>query len=321
MTVVVDANLVVALAIDHERGPLVDTQLRAWAAAREAMHAPSLLRYEAANALARTVAAGELSPAGAEDAFRAISALPITLHELENGSSVLQLTAELKRRSAYDAAYIALAQELGAVLWTFDGPLARNAGGRGLPVRLIEQRPSDPPSPHVRASSRSATTRGLSPANLRRGRELLLRLERRDDYGRLLLEGQVIRSLKDVGDPAGWRAEIRRKARADRISVRTIQGENALIAILNREITEEQREAGHRWLQLVFQIGRQAHKLGHELDIWIRDGNEAVNVCQKCDNVGYVDQTSPNDVVDGGLFKFPCPDPRPPAPTWWSANI
>lgn len=257
----------------------------------------------------------------AEDAFRAISALSIVLHELKDGSPVLRLTAELKRRSAYDAAYIALAQELGAVLWTFDGPLARNAGGRGLPVRLIEQRPLDPPRPHADASSRGAATRGLNPANLRRGRELLSRLERRDDYGRLLLEGQVIRPLKDIGDPAVWRAEIRRKARADRISVRTIQGKNALIAVLNREITEEQIEAGHRWLNLVFQLGRQAHGLGHELDTWVQDGDEAVNACQKCHVVGYVDQTGPENVVDGDLFKLPCPDPRPPAPTWWSGDI
>jgi predicted nucleic acid-binding protein len=40
--------------------------------------------------------------------------------------------------NAYDAAYIALAQELGAELWTLDGPLARNPGTVDLPVRLIE---------------------------------------------------------------------------------------------------------------------------------------------------------------------------------------
>jgi predicted nucleic acid-binding protein len=321
LTVVVDANLVVALAIDRERGPLVDAQFKTWAADGETMHAPSLLRYEAANALARTVASGDLSTAAAEDAFRAISELSIVLHELEDGSPVLRLTAELKRRSAYDAAYLALAQQLGAVLWTFDGPLARNAGGRGLPVRLIEQRPSAPASPHTHASSRGAATRGLNPANLRRGRELLSRLERRDDYGRLLLEGQVIRPLNDIGDPAGWRAEIRRKARADRISVRTFQGKNALIAVMNRELTEEQMEAGHRWFNLVFKLGRQAHGLGHELGTWVRDGNEAVNACHKCHVVGYVDQTGPEIVVDGDLFKLPCPDPRPPTPTWWSLDV
>jgi len=44
----------------------------------------------------------------------------------------------LGRQSAYDAAYLALAQELQAQLWTFDGALAKNAGGLGFPVQLIE---------------------------------------------------------------------------------------------------------------------------------------------------------------------------------------
>jgi hypothetical protein len=41
----------------------------------------------------------------------------------------------LGRQSAYDAAYIVLAQELAAELWTLDAPLAR---ALGFPVQLIE---------------------------------------------------------------------------------------------------------------------------------------------------------------------------------------
>jgi predicted nucleic acid-binding protein len=51
---------------------------------------------------------------------------------------VVELTQTLQRKSAYDAVYVALAQQLGAQLWTLDGRLARNAQSRGLPVQLIE---------------------------------------------------------------------------------------------------------------------------------------------------------------------------------------
>lgn len=42
------------------------------------------------------------------------------------------------RQSAYDAAYVTLAQELGGQMWTLDGPLSANAAQLGLPVCLIE---------------------------------------------------------------------------------------------------------------------------------------------------------------------------------------
>jgi predicted nucleic acid-binding protein len=50
------------------------------------------------------------------------------------------MAQRLKRRAAYDAAYVVLAEEPGGDLWTLDGPLARNASARGLRVRLIETR-------------------------------------------------------------------------------------------------------------------------------------------------------------------------------------
>jgi predicted nucleic acid-binding protein len=53
------------------------------------------------------------------------------------GPATVELALRLARRSAYDAAYVALAVALDAELWTLDGPLARNAAERGLPVRLM----------------------------------------------------------------------------------------------------------------------------------------------------------------------------------------
>ena len=138
MTVVLDSNVAVALALDTERAPAIEKRLRAWEEAKEALHAPSLFRFEVANALTRSIAAKKIDSDDAKVAWQRIVAMEISLHGLVNGPAVIAVARKLKRESAYDAAYIALAQELGAELWTLDGPLFRNAAGSDLPVRLIE---------------------------------------------------------------------------------------------------------------------------------------------------------------------------------------
>jgi predicted nucleic acid-binding protein len=53
-------------------------------------------------------------------------------------AAVARIALTLERRSAYDAAYLALAQDLDAELWTLDGALARNATSHGYPIHLIQ---------------------------------------------------------------------------------------------------------------------------------------------------------------------------------------
>jgi predicted nucleic acid-binding protein len=138
LTVVLDSNVAVALVLDAERAPVIEERLRAWEEAKEALHAPSLFRFEVANALTRNIAAGKIDTADAKAAWQRIVAIEISLHGLVDGPAVIAVARKLKRESAYDAAYVALAQELDAELWTLDGPLARNAASTDLPVRLIE---------------------------------------------------------------------------------------------------------------------------------------------------------------------------------------
>lgn len=138
MRVVVDANVAVSLALDPARAAVIAEHWRAWDAANATLHAPSLLRYEVASALTRGIVAGELGVADAKLAWEQIVGMPILLHELRDGGAAIEVARRLKRQSAYDAAYIVLAQQLDADVWTLDGPLARNAVGSGLPVRLIE---------------------------------------------------------------------------------------------------------------------------------------------------------------------------------------
>ena len=55
------------------------------------------------------------------------------------------------------------------------------------------------------------------PVDIRRRiHRLGARVDRRDDYGKLLTYGQAIHRLEDVADIEAWRAEIKRQACADR---------------------------------------------------------------------------------------------------------
>lgn len=138
MTVVLDSNVLVAMVTADRRAEAVGRRMKALGETGEALHAPRLLRFEVANALTRKIVGGEIDAADAERAWRQIVAMPIALHELDDGPAAIDIALRLQRESAYDAAYVALAQELDTELLTLDGPLARNAASVGLPVRLLD---------------------------------------------------------------------------------------------------------------------------------------------------------------------------------------
>lgn len=138
MAAVVDANLLVALATRSPRRAAVAARFAEWDRLGETLHAPVLMPYEVASALTQVIVPGSTDGPAVESVWSAIQRMPVTMHSLADVPSVVQLAHRLGRRSAYDAAYIALAEQLDAELWTLDGPLARNAAGHGLPVRLVD---------------------------------------------------------------------------------------------------------------------------------------------------------------------------------------
>jgi predicted nucleic acid-binding protein len=136
---IIDASLVVPLALRDSRAPAVQALLKTWTAADDELHAPALLPYEVASGLTRAVVAGHLVAELLPTAWQSIMSLPVTYHPLgPDGEAAISIARRLERHSAYDAAYIALALALDAEVWTFDARLAHNAGKLGYPVRLVE---------------------------------------------------------------------------------------------------------------------------------------------------------------------------------------
>lgn len=92
------------------------------------LHAPHLLDVEVAQALRRLVQLGEIAPARAQQALDDHAALGIDRHSHED---LLPRVWQLRESiSAYDAAYVALAEALEAPLLTCDAKLARSHGHR-----------------------------------------------------------------------------------------------------------------------------------------------------------------------------------------------
>jgi predicted nucleic acid-binding protein len=122
VTIVVDSSAVVAALIDA--GP--DGE---WAGARlreGRLAAPSHLLVEVSNVLRRAVLAGTISPDAAALAHDSLPYLRVTTFDF--GVVAARVWELHPNVTAYDAAYVALAEELGAPLLTLDRRLARANG-------------------------------------------------------------------------------------------------------------------------------------------------------------------------------------------------
>lgn len=100
----------------------------------ETLHAPHLLDLEIAQVLRRYALTGELNPTRGLQALEDLADFPVTRypHDL-----LLPRIWELRYNiTAYDAAYIALAEALAAPLLTRDAALA-SSGGHHAQIELV----------------------------------------------------------------------------------------------------------------------------------------------------------------------------------------
>lgn len=124
--VVVDASALAALLFGEPDAPSISAALEGYALA-----APTLLRYELASVYLKKVRRYAARRSALTDMLRAYPLLAID--EVQPAANDIARLAEDTKSTAYDAAYLWLAQRLGAPIVTLDRRLAETARSLGLP--------------------------------------------------------------------------------------------------------------------------------------------------------------------------------------------
>lgn len=129
--IVADASAILEMLLRTNAGALIEQRLLR---PGETIHAPALIDVEVARVLRRYVRRRELTPQRARAAIDIMVGFPMERYTHE---PLLPRIWELRNNiTAYDAAYVALAEGLRAPLLTCDARLAKAAGIRAV-VELI----------------------------------------------------------------------------------------------------------------------------------------------------------------------------------------
>ena len=129
--IVIDASVVIEVLLQTSDGIVITERLLK---PRERLHAPHLIDVEVAQVLRRYVLRGELYPERARQALDVLAAFPLTRYAHEPLLGRMWMLRE--NLTAYDAAYVALAEGLRVPLMTRDRRLAA-APGLATTVELI----------------------------------------------------------------------------------------------------------------------------------------------------------------------------------------
>ncbi len=129
--IVVDASAVLEVLLNTPAAPRVAEHLFA---PGETLHAPHLLDLEVTQVLRRYEASGELNSTRGGQALEDLADLPLVRYP--HDIFLLRIWQLRHNATAYDAAYLALAEALGASLVTRDGGLAKVPAHRARVILL-----------------------------------------------------------------------------------------------------------------------------------------------------------------------------------------
>lgn len=140
-SVVVDASVAIKWVLYEPGSDEALWHLHEWVRTGVSLAAPPLLRYEAVNILHQRVRRGSITSDRALASLNALLDLPVVYPAESDLRAVQSLTwaHEFGLPATYDAAYLALADALGAVLWTADRRLADRAS-RHVAVEVLAYR-------------------------------------------------------------------------------------------------------------------------------------------------------------------------------------
>jgi hypothetical protein len=130
------------------------------------------------------------------------------------------------------------------------------------------------------------------------------------DYDELLRAGNV---TARPDDPDAWRADIRARARADKLRVRTGTADSdpsvvwAYLAHLDsREWTEAEEKLAHAHMRVASGAFDTATELGHDPMMLRAEKGQGAAICKKCRAPAYLDWREEPPIIDGPLVEHVC---------------
>lgn len=132
--VVIDANLAVSLVIPLAYSNLTLSRMVEWQREQARLLVPALWHYEVLSTLRKSIVLGILSKELVSNALEKLQALAIeeVAPQFDWDERVIEWASRIGQAVAYDSVYLALAEEMGAELWTADQRLVKAAHKAGV---------------------------------------------------------------------------------------------------------------------------------------------------------------------------------------------